>query len=86
MWQIILENAYSTKNLLLLNNDISVYIVKNYISYLFTIFSVDNETKCISNIMYLLTYNEDLRFQGIYAKHFNVKYQIKSVFATVLYY
>ena len=46
--------------------------------YQFTFFSIYYEQKCISNIVH-----EVFRFQRIYAKYFNVRNQIKSMFSTI---
>ena len=52
---IISEFAPFSKNLVVKNNDISVFIVKNLYLILVKFFLVYNETKCISNIVYSST-------------------------------
>ena len=62
----------------------SVSIVKSYIRYFFQFIMKQNvyQISCIWQHTWVKN-NEFLRFQSISAKHFNVKNQMVSVFATV---
>ena len=82
------EFASFDKNLLLQNNDTLVSIVEIYIRYQFTFFSVYNERNlyqilCMCQCHKLGRKLEVLKFQRISDKHFNVKNQIKSMFAII---
>ena len=76
------ENTSLINNLKLQNNKISVSIVKNYIRYEFTFFSVYYESKCVN--INSVEDDESWNFRGfLRAKHFNVKNPIKSMFVTI---